>query len=194
MSTPFRRIMGVVTVVITLFYPAAIWLAHGKVEPRILALLLVLAAATRLTTLKVGNASRCWLAGALVLAAVAIWYNALLPLKLYPVLVNATMLIVFSYSLISPPSVVERMARLTDPALPDYAIAYTRRVTQVWCGFFILNGTVALITACWASSQIWSFYNGIIAYVMMGCLFAGEYVIRIWVKRRHRLQHEVISS
>jgi uncharacterized membrane protein len=81
---------------------------------------------------------------------------------------------------------IERMARLSDPALPAYAIAYTRRVTQVWCGFFVMNGTLALLTAVWASAAIWSLYNGVLAYVLMGCLFAGEYLVRIVVRRRHR--------
>lgn len=175
-----------VSVLVTLLYPLAIWFGHGRVEPRLLALLLVLAAATRLPTLKVNRASRWWLAGALLLAALAIWNNALLPLKLYPVLVNLGMLAVFAYSLYAPPSVIERMARLSDPALPAYAIAYTRRVTQVWCIFFVINGTLAMLTAIWASAAVWSFYNGVAAYALMGCLFAGEYVVRIIVRRRHR--------
>jgi uncharacterized membrane protein len=149
-------------------------------------LLLVLAAASRLPALKLNRSSRWWLAGALLLAALAIWNNALLPLKLYPVLVNLGMLAVFGYSLYAPPSVIERMARLSDPALPAYAVAYTRRVTQVWCGFFVINGTLAMVTAIWASAAVWSLYNGVLAYVLMGCLFAGEYLVRIVVRRRHR--------
>jgi uncharacterized membrane protein len=190
----FRRILPTAaSVLVTLLYPLAIWLGHGHVEPRLLALLLVLAAATRLPTLKINRASRWWLAGALLLAAIAVWNNALLPLKLYPVLVNLGMLALFGYSLYVPPSIIERMARLSDPALPVYAIAYTRRVTQVWCGFFVVNGGVALITALWASAAVWSLYNGVLAYVLMGCLFVGEYLVRMLVKRRHR-RHESQSS
>ncbi|AMP00376.1 putative membrane protein [Collimonas arenae] len=181
-----RWLPTVLTLLVTLLYPLAIWFGHGRVEPRLLALLLVLAAATRLPTLKINKSSRWWLAGALLLAAAAIWNNALLPLKLYPVLVNLGMLAVFSYSLYAPPSVIERMARLTDPALPAYAVAYTRRVTQVWCGFFIVNGLLALYTAGWASEAVWSLYNGVLAYLLMGILFIGEYLVRIIVKRHHR--------
>jgi hypothetical protein len=43
--------------------------------------------------------------------------NVLLPLKLYPVLVNAVLLSVFAYSLISPPSMIERFARIRKPNL-----------------------------------------------------------------------------
>ena len=169
--------------VITVLYPLAIWFGQGKVEPRWLALLLLLAAAARLPAMKVSLAARWSAAAALLLAAGAVWANALLPLKLYPVLVNAALLAAFGYSLASPPSMIERMARLTEPNLPPAAIAYTRVVTQVWCGFFVVNGSIALGTAIWASPAVWSLYNGVIAYVLMGLLFAGEYLVRIRFKR-----------
>lgn len=174
-------------VLVTLLYPLAIWLGHGRVEPRLLAGLLLLAAVARLLTLKINKAGRWWISGALLLAAVAVWGNALLPLQLYPVLVNLVMLGVFGYSLIAPPSVVERIARLREPDLPAAAIAYTRRVTQVWCVFFVINGSIALTTALFASPAIWSLYNGVIAYGLMGVLFSGEYLVRLRFNRRHNV-------
>jgi uncharacterized membrane protein len=57
-------------------------------------------------------------------------------------------------------------------------------VTQVWCWFFSVNGAIALATALWASPAIWTLYNGLIAYLVMGLLFAGEYVVRWHFKRR----------
>jgi uncharacterized membrane protein len=174
-------------VVLTVLYPLAIWFGEGKVEPRYLAMLLLLAAAARLPALKVSPAAR-WSAGAaLLLAAGAVWANALLPLKLYPVLVNAALLVAFGYSLSSPQSMVERMARLTEPDLPPAAVAYTRTVTKVWCVFFVINGSIALGTALWASQAVWSLYNGVIAYVLMGLLFAGEYLVRLRFKRANHV-------
>jgi uncharacterized membrane protein len=57
-------------------------------------------------------------------------------------------------------------------------------VTQVWCIFFAVNGALALVTALWASAATWSLYNGVIAYLLMGLLFAGEYGVRCHFKRR----------
>lgn len=147
--------------------------------------LLLLTALTRLPTLKVSRMGRWMMAGALLLVALTLWSNHLLPLKLYPFLMNVLTLGLFGYSLLYPPSMVERIARLTEPDLPAEAIGYTRRVTQVWCGFFILNGSIALYTALWASQEVWSLYNGVIAYVLMGILFGGEYLIRLRFRRRH---------
>jgi uncharacterized membrane protein len=101
-----------------------------------------------------------------------------LGLKFYPVLVNVGFFIVFITSLFSNESIIERIARLNEPNLTYEAIAYTRKVTWVWCLFFLLNGGVAAVTALWASEKIWLLYNGIIAYILICSLFVGEWVVR----------------
>jgi len=111
----------------------------------------------------------------------------MLPLKLYPVLINCALLVAFGYSLVSPPSIVERLARVTDPILPPEAVIYCRRVTQVWCAFFVFNGSVALGTALWASEAVWSLYTSVISYLLMGALFGGEYLVRRRFKRLHHV-------
>jgi uncharacterized membrane protein len=169
---------------ITLIYPLAVWLGQRQVEPSFLAGLLMLGGLTRLKALKIGQAGRWWLAGMLVLSIFAVWTHGWFALRLYPVLVNAALLGVFAYSLIYPPSMIERFARMNEPDLPAQAIGYTRRVTQIWCVFFGSNGAIALMTALWASPAIWALYNGLIAYLLMGLLLAGEYVVRRHFKRQ----------
>lgn len=174
---------GLLLVLISLLYPLAIWLGE-EAEPRLLAGLLLLAGLTRFFTLKGSHAELWWLGGTVLLLTAAVWSNLLLPLKLYPVLVNAVLLGVFAYSLFFPPSMIERFARMSAPDLPAQAIGYTRRVTLVWCVFFAINGAIALMTALWASPAIWTLYNGFIAYLLMGLLLAGEYVVRWHFKRQ----------
>jgi uncharacterized membrane protein len=88
--------------------------------------------------------------------------------------------------LFSPQSLVERIARIQHPNLPPEGVVYTRRVTQIWCVFFVVNGGIALVTALWSSFEIWSLYNGLIAYVLMGLLFAGEYIVRMRTQKHAR--------
>lgn len=169
---------------LTLAYPLLVWLGMAHFEPRWLAVLLAALALARAAATR----ERLWLvaaAGALGLAAFAAFGNALLPLKLYPALVNAVLLAVFAASLIHPPSAIERLARLREPDLPPAAVAYTRKVTWVWCGFFVLNGSLALATALWADAATWALYNGLIAYGLIGALFAGEWLVRRRVRARH---------
>ncbi|HFC3024557.1 TPA: hypothetical protein ACFIR0_000119 [Neisseria gonorrhoeae] len=47
----------------------------------------------------------------------------------YPVLVNLMMLAVFGSSLFAGQTVIEKLARLQQPDLPEKAVRYTRRVT-----------------------------------------------------------------
>jgi uncharacterized membrane protein len=47
----------------------------------------------------------------------------------------------------------------------------------VWCVFFSLDAVVAAITVFWASKLIWGIYNGGVTYILMGGIFAGQYII-----------------
>ncbi len=180
-----NRVRATVLLALSLAYPLVVYWALGRFEPRWLALLLFALALLR----AVATRQAVWLvaaAGAGLLALLATLFNDALPLKLYPALVNVVMLGVFATSLVFPPSAIERIARLSEPDLPAHGVAYTRRVTQVWCGFFVVNGTLALATALWASDRVWALYNGLFAYALIGLLFAGEWLVRQRVKAAHR--------
>jgi uncharacterized membrane protein len=99
-------------------------------------------------------------------------------LRLYPASISASMLILFGVTLIRPPSMVERFARLEQAELSPARVRYTRYVTEIWCLFFVANGVIAAYTAAFASREIWALYNGLIAYLLMGSLFAGERLFR----------------
>lgn len=177
------RVARIALNVCAVLYPVGVFFSLGRLEPRWLAVpLLLLAIGRALQTRR----REWWLAslGAAVLAVVCITRNDVMPLKLYPVLVNATLLAVFGWSLVFPPTVIERLARITEPELPPSGVEYTRKVTWVWSAFFVLNGSVALGTALFASERVWALYNGLIAYGLMGVLFAGEYLVRLRVKSR----------
>ncbi|MGO4281714.1 hypothetical protein [Cupriavidus sp. RAF20_2] len=169
---------------LTLSYPVVIYLGLQHFSPRVMALALVALALLRAGTSRQAG----WRAMAVLAAGLALIVLAsdhALPLKLYPVLVNVAMLGVFGWSLRHPPSLVERMARLREPNLPPSGVAYTRRVTQAWCVFFICNGAVAAVTALAASDRVWALYNGAIAYGLIGAMFAGEWLVRQRARARH---------
>lgn len=127
----------------------------------------------------------------LVSAAVALFFVVVLlferqqAMYWYPLLVNGLMLALFGASLLGPRSLVERLARLQNPDLPPRAVVYTRRVTQVWCGFFVFNIVVILALIGSSSWRAWALYTGIIAYVLMALLFAGEWLCRQRIMRQH---------
>lgn len=167
-----------------LAYPLVILFGLQLLEPRYVALLLALALllrrrrdAGRLLS-GLSGADRAVLAALLALAGLTALTNSETLLRLYPAAMNLGMLLLFGLSLACPPSMVERFARLREPDLPPAGVRYTRRVTQVWCAFFIANGGIATYTALQASREVWTLYNGCIAYLLMGALFAGEWLVR----------------
>lgn len=105
--------------------------------------------------------------------------------RLYPVFMNAMMFVTFAATLWSPPSMIERFARMLEPELDQRGVCYTRSVTQVWLGFFTLNGGIALWTALAGTQAQWALYNGAICYFVAGLLFAGEWLVRQHVRGRH---------
>lgn len=182
-----RKAVTGALLVLTLLYPLGVYAALGHVAPHWLAGALVLLALARAVSTRQGF----WYlvaAGAGVLALASWWQGDARAVKLYPVLVNVVLLAVFAWSLRCPPTVVERLARMQTPDLPAAAVVYTRRVTALWCGFFVLNGALAAYTALCSSDATWALYNGLLAYVAMGVLMAGEWLVRQRVQRRHRLE------
>ena len=105
-------------------------------------------------------------------------------LKMYPVFMSVGACMIFASTLVKPPSMIERFARLAEPDLPESGVIWTRKVTIVWCIFFVLNALVALATVLFAPMQIWVLYNGFISYLLMGLLLLGEFILR---KRQQRL-------
>lgn len=180
------RAAAALVVLATVAYPFVVWFGMTRFEPRWLALLLLALVAARAWVLR----DRLWLSaafGAGVLVLAGFIANHGLPLKLYPALVNAMMLGTFLVSLRYPPSAIERLARLREPDLPPEGVQYTRRLTQVWCLFFVLNGSLALYSALAMSDAAWALYNGFIAYLLMGGLFAGEWLLRPYLTGRQRV-------
>lgn len=170
-----------------MLYPFAVYFGTHYLEPwKIASVLLVLLGIRLIASYSVKHWSSPLLLVGMVYCVFAIWSNELLTLRFYPAIANAAMLLLFSWTLLSPPSLIERIAKIQHPDLPPEGIVYTRRVTQVWCAFFIVNGGIAFATALWGSFELWSLYNGLIAYLLMGLLFVGEYIVRIKTQKHVR--------
>ncbi|MDC9595751.1 hypothetical protein [Xenorhabdus anantnagensis] len=104
-------------------------------------------------------------------------------LMYYPVVVNAVLLILFSSSLRYGPPIIEKIARIKEPDLPPEGIAYTRKVTYIWCLFFMFNGAVALGTCLYNDMNLWTLWNGMVSYLLIGLLISIEWLVRQRVKK-----------
>lgn len=173
-------------------YPVLVYLGLSHLQPRVVAVIVIVFAIARfiLPHGKEAPSSRLQLGMVLAIAVVmgllSLVSNSPDYLRFYPVAINALLFTFFLISLLRPPSMIERLARLSEPDLPECGIRYTCQVTKLWCGFFVVNGSIALYSALAASLEFWALYNGVIAYALMAALFTGEYLFRIWWRRRGR--------
>lgn len=139
---------------------------------------LVLGAPGRNRTLAIADRAMCLIGAAISIGCLA--FNASIPILWYPVAVNASLFIAFTGSLFFGRPVVESLARMAYKGkdFPQKAISYTRKVTYVWIVFFLLNGSVATLTALIADPKLWTLWNGCVSYVLMGLLALVEYLVR----------------
>lgn len=116
-------------------------------------------------------------------------------LKLYSVVISVVLLSVFGSTLFFEPNICFRFAVMSDKSIAGSSYeaqvcAYCRKVTVVWCCFFIINGSIAAYTALHdfgsedLNNKIWSVYNGGISYILMGLLFSVELLVRKMVDKK----------
>jgi uncharacterized membrane protein len=175
-----RNGLAAILLVASLAYPAAVYFGRSAVPPLTFVAAALLLMTLRTFTLDVPTESEQ--RGLLIASAVALVILAALDppvaAKAYPVVMSAAVAAVFGMSLARPPSLIERYARLRHPDLPPEGRDYCRAVTMVWTAWLSVNALVALVLAIFGSDAAWALWTGVIAYLIMGLLFAGEFVLR----------------
>lgn len=179
-----KHLVGLGLLLAGLLYPFAVHFGMARFAPWQFGLCLGGLWLARMLSMPRRPGSAWMAVAALAFCAVLALSDSSQLLRWYPVLISAFMLAFFGSSLRYGPPVAERLARLREPELPPAAIRYTRRVTQAWSLFFLVNGLIAASLTLWAPLDWWTLYNGLIAYAAMGLLFALEWLIRQRVRGR----------
>ncbi len=113
----------------------------------------------------------------LFLCFLIILFNQEIFLKLYPVLMNASVCAIFALSLRKTPLMAKFAKKIRKEHLDEKTLTYTRNATKAWAIFMLLNTLASLITV-FLSNKIWTIYNGFISYVLIGIMMLVEYIIR----------------
>lgn len=173
-----RKLSSLLLPVLGLLYPFLVYFGMEHVSTPLFALILGAVWLIRAPGLLKQPGGR-WMVGAALAYCVLLAFSGeAMMLRWYPTLISALLLFVFGISLRFGPPMVERIARVSNPVLPPEAIPYTRKVTWVWVGFFVFNGLMSSALTLWAPLGWWTLYNGFIAYLIMGVLFCGEWLLR----------------
>ncbi len=97
-----------------------------------------------------------------------------------PLLIIGGLLVLFASSLLpGREPLISRIAEFIDGApLSAEKRRYTRTVTVVWSGFFVLLLVELLWLGRFASLEVWSWFANVFNYGLMGLLMTGEYLVR----------------
>lgn len=187
-SSPNRPGLSVVVLAaLGLAYPFAVYLSLGRIPAGALVLVALILVAGRLWALR-RTASAHALMPALVMVFAVTGILGLVKSETaalaYPVLMSLGMAAAFGLSLLRPPSLVQCFAALAEPDPSPAARAYMRKVSLVWSLFLGANAAVSAFTAYLGDMAVWTLYNGLVSYLLMGGLFAVEYAVRRRVRAR----------
>ena len=184
----WRVASGVIQTLFFLGYPFIVYFAYQRLETRRAAGLLLGLYALSLALRIRRPAAEIWRLvrehlGLVLLIGLAIVTGQRFVLQLLPMAVSLYLFGTFGWSLRVGPPIVERFARLVDPDLPDFCVPYCRKVTIVWCVFLAANAACAALLAVVGPFEWWAVYTGAVAYLLLGALFAGEFVVRkLWFR------------
>lgn len=183
--------MRFVVSALSLVYPLLIFFGLARFAPRSVALVLGGLIGLRWLIARRGRVRR---PSAAIVAAAACGGALILLCALFdderfllalPVLINVALLSIAVTSLIGGGSIIESLARMQVDDLSTEEVRYCRAVTRVWCAFFICNGVTISGFALAGSRALWTLYTGCISYLLIGVLFAVEFVYRHYRFRRY---------
>jgi uncharacterized membrane protein len=178
-----KTVLGIVS---TLFLLASPWVLYWTLsQHRVDVAAITLIAWVIVRTIPVLlSARREQRAAALQLPAIALVFAGLgwvsnngTWLLILPSATQATFGLAFFRSLRGTP-MIEHFARMMKPELTAAEVAHCRRWTAVWGGYLLALAAIGLALARWAALTVWTVYVGVLSYVLIGVLFAVEYVVR----------------
>ena len=107
---------------------------------------------------------------------------------LLPVLVNLLLARLFQMTLAEGAEpLISRIARIArqEPVLPPELAAYTRRLTQVWMGFFLTLAANSLLLGLFASPELILLFANTLNLVFMAIFFVVENAYRLYRYRQY---------
>lgn len=165
----------------TVFYPFIVFFVLKKHMPvRFLALFLLTIAG--MTFIRNKN---IWIFACLLLFSTGlIIFNDNVFLKLYPVLMNINVGLMFALSLHNTP-LVEKFARKMGYNLNTEQKRYAKNATCAWAVFMLCLTIVSFITI-FLSDEAWVLFNGLISYILIAIMMGTEFIIRKRFVNVHR--------
>lgn len=190
-----RTIASLIGAVALVLYPIILWLGirHGELAlaNTIAATLLLPAVVVRIAGKPKGQyegiRALAWIP---LLTVACLVVSAALNVQdlamMTPIAINGLLLGVFGGSLRWGVPLIERFARLQEDELSAAQVRWCRNWTLVWCAYFVFNIIALSLLIGFAPPTWWALYTSLIAYIIMGVLFAAERIGRWYRFERER--------
>jgi uncharacterized membrane protein len=178
-----------IAVVAGVAYPFAVYFYRDRLPAAVLVAAALFLVGLQLTVLR-SPLAKLWRVPLLISAALTVaiaFLDQNVAQEAYPVVRSLAVAAIFGWTLISPPSLVERFARLRRPHLPDSAVRYCRNVTVIWAVWLAANAAVATALVARGDLRSWAIWTGAVSYVISGLIFVGEFGFRfLFLEHRQR--------
>lgn len=187
-----KDLLPVIMFLVSLAYPFLVYFNIDSVKPGWFGAALLVMTVFRLTLIGTKRQTSDWLITALVtlFCSLLIVLESETLLKCYPVMMSVAMGTVFLISLKDKHNLIERFAAAGGPPPPKKARGYLKKLCTAWGVLLLLNGAVAAWTVWFASLAVWTLYNGLISYLLIGGFIIVELVYRNYYKKKHNIVDE----
>ena len=107
-------------------------------------------------------------------------------LYLPPILLPLLLLFVFGRTLLpGQEALITAIGEASRGPLSPAMRRYTRRITQFWCGVFLVMMLWSIILPWLEQPDVWSWFTNVINYGLVGVLFIGEFILRKYLFPEH---------
>ncbi|WP_158658061.1 septation protein IspZ [Agarilytica rhodophyticola] len=182
-----RTCLIVTLTLLTLAYPAIVYLGIQNTSPAVFASVLLIITLLRLFFSR-GRADYRQTVILIVMAVysfVTALINSEWALRMYPVIISFCMAAVFAITLFEQESLIEQLSKIAGKTITTNAKRYTRKLTGVWAVVLAANGVISLFFATYASLKTWAFYCGFLSYLIFAFLFFIELIYRQYYIKKY---------
>jgi uncharacterized membrane protein len=177
-----KAVLGIVSTLFLVASPFVLYWTLTHHDVAVAAFTLIAWAIVRAIPVVVSaKAEQKWAAIALVFAATGWILDSGVWLLVLPSATQATFGLTFLRSVDrrrARTPLIEHFARMVKADLSAGEQAHCRRWTVVWGVYLLALAALGLILARFATLEVWTLYVGLLNYLLVGALFAVEYVVR----------------
>ena len=182
-----KSIVLMAVVLVSIAYPYVVYCCSQHLSNYVFAAVIIVIAVSRILLARGQKSLSQWFFFAvLALYCGFMVTNNSQSLRLfYPTVVSCSLAFVFTVSLYTDETVIQRIARLGGQTISAAGLIYTWWLTLIWAVLLLGNGMVAGALALFEPVKAWAIYTGLLSYVVFALFILCESVFRHYYKKKY---------